>query len=49
MRASLARQDIVQYNSVEMRASLARQDKFSIVQYNSVFFIFKCGLHWLTG
>ena len=32
-----------------MRASLARQVKFSIVQYNSVLYIyiFKCGLHWL--
>ena len=32
---------------IEMQASLARQVKFSIVQYNSVFYIFKCGLHWL--
>ena len=30
-----------------MRASLARQVKFSIVQYNSVFYIFNCKLHWL--
>ena len=30
-----------------MRASLARQVKFSIVQYISVLYIFICGLHWL--
>ena len=30
-----------------MRDSLARHVKFSIVQYNSVCYIFKCGLHWL--